>query len=482
MTGPRSLRFRLGGIVVGLLAAVLVAVLSASVLVLRENLMAQLDAQVEASARRAAAEIGAPVGPPPDGSGYVSTPGQSAETVAALLLGGEVVSSGYLDAEGEQRELDADAQAAIVTVPADGEPHTVDLGGELGGYRVLAVEGRTGIVLVIGQPMRQVESAVGTVTAVGAVIALVLLALAGAAAALSVNAALRPLRRVAATAASVAELPLDRGAVDLAIRVPPQDTDPRTEVGQVGAALDRLLGHVGTALAARAESEDKVRRFVADASHELRTPLASIRGYAELTRRTQPDLTEDVQRNLARIESESIRMQGLVEDLLLLARLDSRRELECEEVDLSQVVVEAVGDAHAAGPAHAWVLDVPEEPLTVTGDEPRLRQVVVNLLANARVHTPAGTTVTIFLARQPDGAVTLRVADDGPGIDTGVAADLFERFTRGDASRHRATGSTGLGLSIVRGVVEAHGGAVEVASEPGSTMFTVTLPRREPTR
>ena len=471
MTGARSLRFRLVLIVVGLLAAVSVLVGTVSIFVLQSVLVGQVDQELRESASRAARVDG-----PPSGGGYVNVPGQSVETVIALVQDSRVADAGYLDATGRLRELSAGSAAALADVPVGEGPRTVGIGDGLGSYRALAFDGPGGVTVVVARPLSGVEGTLAGVTAIGLALLLVLLTVAGVAAALSVGAALRPLRRVALTAASVADLPLDRGEVDLAVRVPSEDTDPRTEVGQVGAALNRLLDHVGTALTARAESEEKVRRFVADASHELRTPLASIRGYSELTRRTQPDLPEEVRRSLARVESESVRMQALVEDLLLLARLDSRRELAREEVDLSQVVVEAVGDAYAAGPDHEWVLDLPEDPIGVTGDEPRLRQVVVNLLANARVHTPAGTVVTTSLASAPDGVVTLQVADDGPGIDPAVAERLFERFTRGDASRQRGTGSTGLGLSIVRGVVEAHGGTVTVATEPGSTVFTVTLP------
>jgi two-component system OmpR family sensor kinase len=267
--------------------------------------------------------------------------------------------------------------------------------------------------------------------------------------------------------------------VTLADRVPDADTDPHTEVGQVGAALNRLLGHVEGALVARQVSEDKVRQFVADASHELRTPLASIRGYSELTRRGGHKLPDDVVRSLGRIESESIRMTSLVEDLLLLARLDAGRELVLGEVDLVPLVVDAVSDAHAAAPDHEWQLHTPDAAVMVTGDGGRLHQVIANLLANARAHTPAGTHVTTTLAVEGDDAL-ISVEDDGPGISPGLLPVLFERFARGDGSRSRATGSTGLGLAIVAAVVDAHHGAVSVESEPGDTRFVVRIPLRLP--
>jgi two-component system OmpR family sensor kinase len=285
---------------------------------------------------------------------------------------------------------------------------------------------------------------------------------------------LRSLERVADTATRVSQLPLASGNVTITERIAMEDTDPRTEVGQVGAAMNAMLGHVDRSLIARRESEDKVRRFVADASHELRTPLASIRGYAELTRRGGQRMPEEVRHSLGRIESEAERMTGLVEDLLLLARLDEGRELKHERVDLSRIVIDAVGDAHAAGPDHDWRMSMPDEQVFILGDAPRIHQVVVNLLANARVHTPAGTVVTVGIEPRGD-QVDLIVSDNGPGIPPKDLATLFERFTRGDASRARATGTTGLGLAIVHAVVTAHGGTVGVSSRKGKTVFTVTL-------
>ncbi len=306
-------------------------------------------------------------------------------------------------------------------------------------------------------------------------VALVGLLAAGAAGALIVRRTLQPLQDVARTAGRVAELPLDRGEVALAERVPAAYTDPRTEVGQVGLALNRMLGHVDNALAARHESETRVRQFVADASHELRTPLAAIRGYAELMRRGG-DATPEVAHAIGRVESEAARMTALVEDLLLLARLDSGRPLEHVPVDLSRLVVDAVSDARVAGADHHWRLDLPAEPVIAPGDAARLHQVLANLLANARTHTPPGTTVTTALSTS-DLEVVLSVTDDGPGIPGDLQPEIFERFARGDSSRSRAAGSTGLGLAIVAAVVQAHGGEVDVESGPGRTEFTVWLPR-----
>jgi two-component system, OmpR family, sensor kinase len=310
-------------------------------------------------------------------------------------------------------------------------------------------------------------------------VTLAALLLAAVAGTIIVRLALRPLGRVAATAKRVAELPL-AGEAEIRERVPEGDTDARTEVGQVGSAFNTMLSHVEDALRARQASEERLTRFVADASHELRTPLASIRGYAELSQRVPADLPPDVSRSLDRIESESVRMTSLVEDLLLLARLDSGGMLRREEVGLGMIVADSLADAHVTAPDHRWLLELPEEgEVELIGDPGRLHQVVVNLLANARTHTPAGTTVTVEVLSEGDEAV-LRVGDDGPGIPADLQPKLFGRFVRGDDSRSRVAGSTGLGLSIVQAVVDAHHGSVTVTSEPGATEFEVRLPLTQP--
>jgi two-component system OmpR family sensor kinase len=238
-----------------------------------------------------------------------------------------------------------------------------------------------------------------------------------------------------------------------------------------------MLDHITAALATRQASEIRVRQFVADASHELRTPLAAIRGYTELAQRNSAALPQDVAHAMGRVQSEADRMTNLVDDLLLLARLDSGRPLDRKPVDLSRLCADVVSDAHAAGPEHRWNLDMPPEPVVVPGDDARLHQVVANLLANARVHTPNGTTVTLALTADRDAAV-LTVTDDGPGIPPALQSEVFERFARGDTSRSRKGGSTGLGLAIATAVVRAHGGTVSLDSVPGRTTFTVRLPRR----
>jgi two-component system OmpR family sensor kinase len=292
-----------------------------------------------------------------------------------------------------------------------------------------------------------------------------------------VERSLVPLTRLADTASKVASLPLATGVVDVPMRVDPADTDPDSEVGRVGQALNQLLDHVESSLAARQRSETKVRQFVADASHELRNPLAAIRGYAELTRWSRAELPPDIARALERIEGESDRMSVLVEDLLLLARLDSQPSLDLQPTDITEVVLNAVSDAQAAGPDHEWRLDLPDQEITADADRYRLQQVVANLLANARTHTPAGTTVWTRLSCA-NGFAVIEVIDNGPGVPAEIRDSVFERFSRADASRLRQEGasSTGLGLAIVAAVVAAHHGDVRLDSPSGQTRFTIRIP------
>lgn len=478
---PWSLRRRLALAVVGLLAAVSIVIGAVSVLALQGFLMNRLDDQLTAATGRSQGGFG----PPGSriGGGLSSTERfiqtlnrQAPGTVIALISGGVTLAVEKDQRTGRQQQL-SEAQAGLLAAASSHtEPTTVDLGGELGNYRVATAIFADGDRVVTGLPLNDVQAILVQLALVIAIVTLVGVALAAVLATVIVRLALRPLQRVVATATRVSELPLDRGEVALAVRVPPSDADPRTEVGQVGAAINRMLGHVASALTARQASENKVRQFVADASHELRTPLASIRGYSELTRRGNHELPEDVVHAMGRVESEATRMTSLVEDLLLLARLDEGRDLDRKPVDLSRLLIDAVSDAHAAGPDHEWSLDLPDEPLQVPGDAARLHQVVANLLANARVHTPASTKVTVALTDDAAGHAVVTVSDDGPGIPEDLQPVLFERFARGDSSRSRAAGSTGLGLAIVRAVVVGHGGTVSVESAAGRTTFQVELP------
>jgi two-component system OmpR family sensor kinase len=474
------------------LMAVLGLVGVVSVTALRAQLVGQVDTRLDAAIGRSESYSSqpahdAPPSPPtdgygdgdgdgaPGGPGFLGARGQGEGTLGATVVDGTCTTSGVLGSRGQTLQLTSAQQAVLVDLPTDGEPVTRDLGPDLGDYRLIASAAPDGEVLVTGLPLNSTADAVRRLVAVELMVGLLALVAAALAAVLVIGRTLRPLDRVAATATRVSELPLATGEVRLAERVQPEDTDPRTEVGQVGTALNRMLDHVEGSLAARQESETQVRQFVADASHELRTPLASIRGYAELVRRRRAEVPADVGHAMRRVESEALRMSELVEELLLLARLDAGRELAQEDVDLTALVVDTVSDAHVAGPGHAWQLDLPDVPVLAPGDPARLHQVLANLLANVRSHTPDGTTATTRL-RVQDGWAVLQVIDDGPGIPAALRPHVFERFARGDASRSRSAGSTGLGLAIVHAVVSAHGGQVEVASEPRRTVFTIRLP------
>jgi two-component system OmpR family sensor kinase len=465
-----SLTSRLVLITVVLVALVSVLLGLATTLVLRSYLMGQLDQKVhDALTRAVRADVygpNGPGGPPidPDGDGDVH--GASVDTVTARYAGS--TDRGQLLTAGGFRGLSSDQLDELRDVSTDGHPHTVSLEG-LGRYRVAAV-GDASNMLVVGLPTHEVDTTISRLVEWELALVLAGTAAAGATGALVVRRQLRPLREVAATAHTVADLPLATGEIELGERVPERLTDERTEVGQVGAALNTLLAHVESSLHARHESEQQVRQFVADASHELRTPLTTIAGYTELARR-RPDDPATLGTALGKVEEESARMTAMVEDLLLLARLDSGRPLEREPVDLSRLLVEAVSDARVVSPDHRWQLELPEESIEVIGDVHRLHQVVTNLLTNARKYTPAGTTVTV--TARPEG---FSVHDDGPGFPPGLAEHAFERFARGDASRTRGQqGGVGLGLALVKAIVTAHGGRVVLRSRPGSTEVTVTL-------
>ncbi|SFW73605.1 sensor histidine kinase [Amycolatopsis australiensis] len=477
--GRLSLRAKLTGSMVFLLTVVCLIVGVVSEFALDVFLTRQVDQQLSAAATRSLVFAGnfrpPDDGPRPDEAGQHPL-GQNVGTVSGTFDGPRLVRDDSISEHGERLHLTAAQQAVMRSVPADGKPHTVSF-ADLGEYRLMAlpVTG-TSDVVVTGLPMKPVTDTLLTVGLIlfGVAAAGVL----GAAflGAFAVRRTLRPLERVAATAGRVTELPLDRGAVALSIRVPESDTDPRTEVGQVGSALNLMLGHVAQALAARHDSELRVRQFVADASHELRTPLAAIRGYAELAARGSALVPPDVAHSMGRIQSEAVRMSALVEDLLLLARLDDGRPLDVREADLTRLVADAVGDAQVAGRGHRWLLELPPDPVLVLGDVQRLHQVLANLLANARTHTPPGTTVVTALTRSADGDAVLTVTDDGPGIAPELLPEVFERFARGDSSRSRTAGGTGLGLAIACAVVVAHHGTIEVRSRPGRTEFAVRLP------
>ena len=359
------------------------------------------------------------------------------------------VGNGTYD-DGVSRQVEV--KKALSRVEADGQKHNVDLPG-WGQYRAIAHSYVTGDLVVIALPLESLNTAIVRLTLLATGLGVVAVVAAALATRAVANAATKPLRSLSATASTISQLDLDHGEVSVPAAVPDPRMHPDHEVAQLTTAFNRMLGNVQGALAVRQASETKLRRFVADASHELRNPLAAIRGYSELAARRQGK-----------------------DSAFALGRIDADAPVEMQPVDIVEVVLNAVSDAQAAGPDHNWRLKLPEEGFEVQANADRLHQVIVNLLTNARNHTPAGTTVTT-IAGIRDGRACLMVVDDGPGIAPDVLPRVFERFTRADAARsHSEAKSTGLGLSIVQAVVASFGGQVEVDSHPGRTCFTIWLP------
>jgi len=469
---PRTLTSRLVVTAVALVGVVGLLVAVSAALVMRGVLTDRLDGQVRDALRRNSGPL-VQVGPNggPGGAVIRQNPGtlividyaNDAFNPAGAILG---------EAQGSGSVLPDAIVQRLAALREDDHGQNVEVQGTK--YRVLAQADRNGNVFVIGLPTTEVNETVSSMLTSFVLLTLVGTGIAGVAGTWLVRRQLRPLHAVAETARVVSTQNLSSGETTIHTRVAEDLTDPETEVGQVGAALNTLLDHVDGALAARHRSEQQVRQFVADASHELRTPLSTIHGYAELSRRT-PDDPAALGAALNKVETEAGRMSTLVEDLLLLARLDAGRPLAADEVDLTRLLLEAVADARVLAPDHHWRLDLPDEPVTVLGDGARLHQVVTNLLSNARHHTPAGTTVTVRASGQ-DGGARIEVHDDGPGLPEEILAEAFDRFTRGDSSRTRASGGSGLGLSLVSAITDAHGGTARVESRPGDTTFTVDLP------
>jgi two-component system OmpR family sensor kinase len=523
-----SLRTISGKLIIGLVvllgaASIIVSVVTSSSL--NKSLMSSVDQQLQSATMRWQNCVSSSPDGDTDvhhGTGRGPLPacyGQAAGTFEAELTGNTFSNLNLVPGRCELSAADEQTLLALHTtqVPGAGPgaparpggpdmpSYTRTLASLDGDYRLTKIQISSSEILVTGLPLATVQGTLNDVANTEHVVFAAVLLLVLVAGTAMVQLSLRPLRRVAATATKVTELPLDSGEVTLPAGVP--DSDPRTEVGRVGAAFNRMLFHVERALGRRAASEARLRRFAADASHELRTPLSAIRGYAELALRHPGPVPEDVTHALRRVESESARMTVLVDDLLLLARLDAGRPLEREPVDLSRLAIETTSDAQVARGDHRWRLELPDEPVLVEGDEHRLHQVLANLLSNAGKHTPPGSTVRVALTlgdataspelpastsgtsgtavvqrgvAPPGPRAELSITDDGPGISAELLPELFERFTRGEAGRARdasaAGKSTGLGLAIVDAVVAAHGGAIIVTSHPGMTRFAILLP------
>lgn len=527
----RLLTVRLSRFLAAAVALALVTMLAASALAMHSWMSSKLDSSLESMLSRleknAELSLQQPVPPPPPptagsqndqddhdddhGPSQSNSPSSSAppsehgprglrgpgsaEGQLQLIKHDDEVVSGVVK-QFDVVELDSAAQQQILSLRCDRHGHNVSL-PNLGSFRVMCgqSESRT---LVVGLSLAANNSTFFALIAVEGVIALVVILGATFIGRKWIRKEMLPLGEVAATARNIGSKDLiATPTVEDFQRVDYSIAQPGDEVGDVGFALNTMIDNVETALQARAESEQRLRQFVADASHELRTPLASIQGYTQLLQRG----ATDQELALSRIASESARMSGLVEDLLLLARLDAGRELASDPVDVIPLAIDAVSDAHAAGPDHQWSLDLPEiddeadacTSCTVLGDESALRQVFANLVNNARIHTPAGTHVkvgvqTIAGTASAPGFVRLSVADDGPGIPPELRATVFDRFVRGDTSRSRqGKGSSGLGLSIVSSIAEALGGRVDVDTlcegegAPGEhgTTFSVILPAAE---
>jgi two-component system OmpR family sensor kinase len=474
----RSLRFQILLILIALLLVSFLAVAAATALALRGFLIQRLDQQLVAAGDRFSVSLEHPNDHDADNSDQFGTvEGQAAGTLGARVLNGMVTAVEVVAHDADDNSaVSAEDKAVLAWLRPSTHPRTLQLPA-IGEYRVTVLAGDDGDVLITGLPEHPVDETIARLLLIEASVFVIALLVTGSVGALSVRLSLRPLHRVAATARQVSSLPLSAGTVSLPERVPV--VAPRTEAGQVADAFNHMLEHVEAALHERNASEDRLRHFIADASHELRTPITVVRSYAEYAQRVSGELPEPVQEALARIGSESDRMGHLVQDLLLLARLDSGRPLVHEPVDVTRLVLDAVSDARVTASDYAWRLDLPEEELLVQGDGRSLHQVLANLLGNARSHTPPGTTITTVVTNdRAANQVAIAVRDDGPGISEDTLPRVFDRFVRADAARAHGDGS-GLGLSIVAAIVAAHHGSVTAVSIPGSTTFTVVLPRSD---
>jgi len=461
-----SLRFRLTAISVVLVALGLITTGFATRYFLNSYLVDRLDAQVTKSNGAVEHYLVDNQDPGAKYSVYSALPGSS--YVALISPDDHLVAAGRV---GSGEPLPDFVTTAPTGWSSDGgyriwvqrltAPQVVNTGpGEV-------QELPTGAKVVIAVPLSSVDSTLDRLTTLFLLASLVAVGAVGCLAWALVRVSMRPLRQIEQTAGAIA-------AGDLSQRIPPGD--PGTEVGRLSEALNAMLTQIEQAFLEREASEARLRRFVADAGHELRTPLTSVRGYAELFRHGADQRPDDLALAMRRIEEEASRMGVLVDDLLLLARLDQGRPLEREPVDLRIVAGDLVTDAHRLHPEWPLEFQDADAPLVVSGDDLRLHQAIGNLLANCRAHTPQGTPLAVRLS-SADGMGVFEVADQGPGIDPGIAGRVFERFVRADDSRARASGGSGLGLSIVSSIVESHGGRVELDTEVGKgSTFRLLLP------
>ena len=460
MLGRLSLKARLVLGVIVLSAIGLAAADVATYASLRSFLVERTDETLEQRTRGPGFDLrrgcGGPQGRRPPGS----SPGDFFQIRAP---GGEALCT------RQEPEVGETSVPSPPRLPADlgaAESFTAPAEDGSGRYRVRVEFGPHGESIVVATSLADVDATLRRLLLIMLLVTAAVLAALAALGLWVVQLGLRPLDAIGSTAATIA-------GGDLSRRV--ERAEERTEVGRLGLALNAMLGQIETAFNAQRASERKLRRFVADASHELRTPLAAVRAYAELFTRGAESRPDDLARSMRGIERESERMSVLVDDLLLLARLDEGRPLErSATVALDELVGEAVETAQAVEPDRPIRLE--REPASVVGDRVRLRQIVDNMLGNVRAHTPAGAPVSVRVAAA-NGSAVVEVADSGPGLDAEETDRVFERFYRADESRSRASGGVGLGLSIVAAVAEAHGGTVSARSEPGKgATFQITLP------
>src|SRR6201992_713288 len=404
--------------------------------------------------------------------------GQNAGNLIAVIHQGDVIGAGGFF-EDDPRPATPDVIAAIKAQPwRDGQVRTVTL-GSLGSYRVSSQSAGPDDQLVVGASLALANKTIASRIVSATVLSVAALLVTAGLTALVVGYALRPLRRVAVTAAEVAGTRLTGDDHRITARVQPDDTDPDNEVGIVGHTLNRLLENVDSALTHRAESDRRMRHLISPPSQDLRTAVEATQIHTQLNRQDSATLPPTTEYALARIESEARRMTSLVDELLLLSRLGEGEDLQTEDVDLGDIVLNAVNDAAVAAPKHQWVKDLPDEPVWVRGDPDRLHQLVSNLLTNGWVHTPPGVIVTTGItchrvAHEPAYA-ELTVADDGPDIDPELLPHLFDRFVRAKDAPDGGPGN-GLGLAIVDSIVKAHHGSVSAESAGGQTTFRVRLP------
>ncbi|MGK2877578.1 MAG: sensor histidine kinase [Solirubrobacterales bacterium] len=406
---------------------------------------------------------GGPGGP----GGFALPPG----TYAAFIdSSGAIVASCSF---GYERS-DSAAVPDLSSVGLSGEPQTVGSSGpETTEFRVAARTAPTGERIVVAVPLNDTRQTINRLLLVETIVILFALLVLGVAAWLLVGIGLRPLDRMGRTADAIA-------GGDISHRVEP--ADERSEIGRLGLALNRMLERLEGAFKEREAGEKRLRQFLADASHELRTPLVSIRGYSELYRLGATKEEDEVDRSMERIEQEAARMGVLVEDMLTLARLDETHDNTFTSVDVSEIAANAVRDAEVAAPDRRFTLES-DGAQQISGDSHQLQQVLANLLRNAIVHTPDGTPIEVSVARSGDD-VRIDIRDHGPGLPDGAGAQIFERFWRSETGRERGKAGSGLGLSIVAGIVEAHGGRVHAknADDGSGAIFSVWLPLAGPSQ